>query len=225
VKVQEGRYDLSPAKLRQLFVQKGWSRVVGFHSRNVVHRAHEAIQLMALEKSCADGLLISPVLGAGKKGDFLPEVILDCYQAMLDNGFYPEGKAVLAGFSTYPRFSGPREAVFTTLCRKNMGCSHMVIGRDHTGVGKFYDPYAAHRLLEQMGDLGITPVFFDAVGYHAESDSYRAAEEGLEIQSISGTQVRRALCENTPLPDWAIRNVVQDVIRHRIARKQEIFAA
>jgi len=225
VKTQQGSYDLPPAKLRQLFAYKGWNRVVGFHSRNVAHRAHEAVQLAALEKSCADGLLISPVIGTRKKGDFLPEVILDCYQAMLDKGIYPENKAVLASFSTYARYSGPREAVFTTLCRKNMGCSHMVIGRDHTGVGNFYEPYAAHRLLEKMGDIGITPVFFEAMGYHAESGLYRTEEEGIKTLSISGTQIRQAINENTEIPEWAIRDIVQEVIRRRIADKLEVFAA
>ena len=112
------------------------------------------------------------MIGNAKSGDFAPHLILDGYQAMLDYGIYPQGKVVLASFITYPRFAGPREAVFTALCRKNMGCSHFIIGRDHTGVGGFYGANANRELFDELGDIGIEPIFFDAVGYDTQSERY-----------------------------------------------------
>ena len=120
-----------------IFTRLGWSRVVAFHSRNPAHRGHESIQLEALERTGADGIYINPVVGPKKRGDFLPEPILLSYQTLLEFGYYPQGKVVLGSFYTYSRYAGPREAVFTALCRKNMGCSHFIMGRDHTGVGNF----------------------------------------------------------------------------------------
>jgi ATP sulfurylase len=206
------RYDLTPAQLRMVFAHKGWIRVVGFHSRNLVHRGHEAIQLAALERTHADGLLINPVIGS-RPGDFLPHLILDGYQAMLDYGLYPPSKVILASFNTYPRFAGPREAVFTALCRKNMGCSHFIVGRDHTGVGDFYDSNDSKALFERLGDIGIEPVFFDAIGYDIKGERYVDLSACETAEPISGTQIRKALIEGDVLPNWMMRSEVQDVVR------------
>lgn len=216
-------YDLTPAQLRSVFGHKGWSRVVGFHSRNLVHRGHEAVQLAALERTHADGLLISPVLGAARRGDFLPDVILDGYQAMLDFGLYPSGRVVLASLITYPRFAGPREAVFTALCRKNMGCSHFIIGRDHAGVGNFYRARQARELFEEVGDIGIEPVFFDAVGYDQKSERYVEIGKSHHAASISGTKIRRALTKGMELPTWMMRPEVQAVIRAKQMSHAKLF--
>ena len=121
------RYELSPTRTRLIFSQKGWSRVIGFHTRNVPHRVHEFIQLRALDMVHADGLYISPVIGPKKSGDFLSGPILQSYQVLLESGVYPPGKVVLGAFSTYSRYCGPREAVFTAICRKNMGCDYFVV--------------------------------------------------------------------------------------------------
>lgn len=217
------RYDLTPSQLRAVFAHKGWSRVVAFHSRNLVHRGHERIQFEALERSYADGLLINPVVGPSKRGDFLPHVILDGYQAMLDYGIYPPGKVVLASFITYPRFAGPREAVFTALCRKNMGCSHIIIGRDHSGVGDFYGANAGRDLFEQLGDLGIEPIFFDAVGYDIQSERYVDLKACGTASPISGTEIRRALMAGEALPNWMMRSEVQDVVRAELMMKHALF--
>jgi len=216
-------YDLTPAQLRTVFAHKGWSRVVGFHSRNLVHRGHEAVQLAALERTHADGLLISPVLGTTRRGDFLPDIILDGYQAMLDYGLYPSGRVVLASLITYPRFAGPREAVFTALCRKNMGCSHFIVGRDHAGVGNFYGPNDARTLFDRLGDIGIEPVFFDAVGYDAQSERYVELSRSSSAASISGTEIRRALTEGEVLPNWMMRSEVQAVIRAKQMCQAKLF--
>jgi len=219
------RYDLTPAQLRTVFAHKGWSRVVAFHSRNLVHRAHEAIQISALERTYADGLLINPVVGGAKRGDFVPHLILDGYQAMLDYGIYPPGRVVLACFVTYPRFAGPREAVFTALCRKNMGCSHFIIGRDHTGVGGFYGANACRELFDKLGDIGIEPIFFDAIGYDPQSERYVDLSACKTATPISGTEIRRALTAGEALPNWMMRSEVQDVVRTELMMKRAVFQA
>jgi pyruvate kinase len=217
------RYDLTPMQLRMVFAHKGWSRVVGFHSRNLVHRGHEAVQLAALERTHADGLLISPVLGTTRRGDFLPHIILDGYQAMLDFELYPPGRVVLTSLNTYPRFAGPREAVFNALCRKNMGCSHFIVGRDHAGVGGFYGTHDGRALFDKLGDIGIEPVFFDAIGYDAQGERYIELSLVKGAASISGTEIRRALTEGEALPNWMMRSEVQEVVRSKQLTKAKLF--
>ena len=216
-------FELTPSQTRFIFAHKSWSRVVGFHTRNAAHRAHEYIQLEALERTGADGLFISPVIGAKKSGDFLPGPIMKSYQALLEFGIYPEGKVVLGSFATYPRYCGPREAVFTALCRKNMGCNCFIIGRDHTGVGDYYAPGANEALFQDLGDMGITPVFFDAIGYDLETGAYDSFTRGRGMETISGCELRKKLREGQSVPDWCMRDVVQDVLREEIAAGHEIF--
>ena len=217
------RYELTPAQLRTVFAQKGWTTVVAFHSRNLVHRAHEAIQIKALERTHADGLLINPVVGVARKGDFVPRIILDGYQAMLDYGIYPPGRVVLASFITYPRFAGPREAVFTALCRKNMGCSHFIVGRDHSGVGAFYGKNASRQLFEKLGDLGIEPIFFEEIGYDLKTERYVDLKSCKRARPISGSEIRRALLSGQDLPSWMIRPEVQDVVRVELMMTRQVF--
>lgn len=217
------RYQLTPTQLRTVFAHKGWTRVVAFHSRNLVHRAHEAIQMAALERTHADGLLINPVVGNARPGDFVPRLILDSYQAMLDYGLYPPNRVVLAGFITYPRFAGPREAVFTAISRKNMGCSHLIVGRDHSGVGASHDVNASRKLFDDLGDIGIEPVFFDAIGYDTRSERYVDLRACRTAESISGTEIRRALMAGEALPNWMMRPEVQDVVRAELIMKRSVF--
>ncbi len=204
-------YLLTPAQSRFIFTRLGWSQVVGFHSRNPVHRGHEFIQLEALERTGVDGIYINPVTGPKKRGDFLAEPILLSYQTLLEFGCYPQGKVVLGSFFTYSRYAGPREAVFTALCRKNMGCSHFIIGRDHTGVGDFYSQNANRELFDSLGDVGIQPVFFDTVGYNHETNRYEV-DQGQSLNMISGTKVRETLRANKHLPDWFMRDLVQEML-------------
>jgi len=215
--------ELSPHQTRYIFAHKGWTQVVGFHTRNACHRAHEYIQLKALQDTGADGLYISPVTGPKKTHDFMAEPIIDSYQALIDDQVFPEGKIILGGFSTYSRYSGPREAVFTALCRKNMGCSHFIIGRDHTGVGDFYQPGANQRLFDELGDMGITPVFFPTVGYNPDTKAYEADNGNNNLTSISGTEVRQTLMQGERLPDWFMRDAVQDVLLARIQSGSAVF--
>ena len=217
-------YELTPAQTRSIFVHKGWTRVVGFHTRNPAHRVHEYLQLAALASTHADGLYISPVIGPKKEGDFLPSPIMQSYQTLIQLGAYPEGKVVLGSFSTYSRFAGPREAIFTALCRKNMGCSHFIVGRDHAGVGQFYGPDALARYAEGLGDLGITLVSFDTIGFDPKRNEYGPATEAGTQTSISGTQVREALRAGQRLPDWFMRPEIQDMLLGELASGQPVFS-
>ena len=216
-------FEFTPRELRFLFDLKGWRRVVGFHSRNVAHRGHEYIQNQALEVTHGDGLLISPVLGPKKMGDFRSELIIKSYQMMIKNGSYPTGKAFLGALLTYPRYCGPREAVFTALCRKNMGCSHFIIGRDHAGVGDFYKKIDCEKFFNQIGDIGITPVFFDAIGYNNKTRKYEQESNSKNIVSLSGTSVREAISMGEKLPNWFIYEDIQDMLLKKMNSNEEVF--
>ena len=216
-------FQLSPAQTRFIFTQKGWSRVVGFHGRNPPHRAHEHIQMQSLALTNADGLYISPVIGPKLPGDFLPGPIMKSYQVLLDQDVYPKGKAVLGSFATYSRFCGPREAVFTAICRKNMGCSHFIVGCEHTGVGTFYEPDGNREIFARLGEIGITPVFFDAIGYDQKSKAYRSALKGGDVEPISGHQIRESLRKGIGIPDWLMRESVQEILLDDIAAGEAVF--
>ena len=151
-------YQLTPVETRVLFEEKGWQRVVGFQTRNPPHRGHEYLQKSALEG--ADGLLIHPKIGRKKAGDFRDDVILECYEALID-GYFPRGRVVLAILAATMRYMGPREAVFDAIVRKNYGCTHFIVGRDHAGVGNFYGSFAAHTIFSKIDGIVIEPLFFD----------------------------------------------------------------
>ena len=216
-------YQLTPVNSRDLFNHKGWSKVIGFHTRNPAHRVHEYIQLSALNSSHADGLFISPVIGTKKSGDFQTDSIMRSYETLIANGIYPEGKVVLGGFSTYSRYCGPREMVFTMLCRKNMGCSHFIIGRDHAGVHDFYNPEENSRFLDSLGDLGIQPIIFEEIGYSTMQKKFLKNNNSKDIVKISGTDVRETLRNRQKLPDWFMRVEVQDMLRDSIEQGVEVF--
>lgn len=215
-------YLLTPSQSRFIFTRLGWSQVVGFHGRNPAHRGHEWIQLQALERTGADGIYINPVTGPKKRGDFLPEPIMLSYQTMLEFGCYPKGKVVLGSFFTYSRYAGPREAVFTALCRKNMGCSHFIVGRDHTGVGNFYSRDANRELFESLGDIGVKPVFFDAVGYNNTTGRYEV-DQGQPLMMIAGSEVRETLRAGNHLPDWFMRDLIQEVLLEEMKSGKPLF--
>lgn len=214
-------FDLSPQETRFIFSQKHWDVVVGFHTRNPIHRAHEFIQLSAMDISNADGMYINPVIGPKKKGDFLPEVVLKSYQLMIDSGHYSSENFLLGGFNTYSRFSGPREAVFTAICRKNMGCTHFIIGRDHAGVGDYYAEDDTRKFFDQLGDLVIEPIFFNPVGYDKKTKIF--CEEKLSnniTEKISGSVIRQAIEKSENLPNWYMRDEVLEFIQNH---KGQIF--
>lgn len=208
-------YNLAPKQSRQIFRDRGWQKIVGFHTRNVIHRGHEFIQKKALDQVCADGLFISPVIGQKKKNDFSASAILKSYEVMLNNNYYSPYPALMGTFNTYSRYSGPREAVFTALCRKNLGCSHFVVGRDHTGVGNYYPVDASQKLFQKLGNIGIVPLMFDAAYYckicgevtdhcsHGESERFK----------LSGTEVRKALLDGVEPPEYLIRRDIVEALK------------
>ena len=207
-------YDFTPTDTRMIFENKGWNRVVGFHTRNVPHRVHEYIQLQALENYNCDGLFIHPIVGQKKAGDFEKELILKTYDAIL-NKYYPKGQTLLGSFNSYSRYAGPREAVFTAICRKNFGCSHFIIGRDHTGIGNYYNNNDAQKLLDKIGDIGITPIYFDTIKYSTEKKEYinnATQQEDDKIINISGSEARNMFKKKIKPPEWFIRKEVSNII-------------
>lgn len=217
-------YGLMPRQVRAIFESKGWSRVVGFHTRNVIHRVHEHIQMLAFQQHHCDGLFIHPAVGPKKKGDYQPGIILKSCELMMDK-YYPKGKVVLSAFQSYSRYCGPREAVFTALCRKNFGCSHFIVGRDHTGVGNYYSLNAAHKLFKQLGDIGIVPIFFNAVHYCKKCNEYvnRCKHGNSQMTTISGTEGREILKEGKYPPEWFMRREVSGLILNELRQGKEVF--
>jgi sulfate adenylyltransferase len=156
------RYKLSPRETRILFKEKGWRTIVGFQTRNTPHIGHEYVQKAAL--TFTDGIFINPVIGKKKKGDYKDEVILASYDELIKH-YYLKERAVMAILMMEMRYAGPREAIFHAVIRKNFGCTHIIIGRDHAGVGNYYHPFAAQDIFEEFPDLGIVPLFFRSFYY------------------------------------------------------------
>lgn len=146
-------FDYEPRQTRDIFTRMNWRSIVAFHSRNVIHRAHEFLQKSAMQVS--DGIFIHLIAGRTKSGDFLPDIILGGYQRFIKL-YYPRQRALLGVLTCAMKFAGPREAVLHAIIRKNYGCTHFIVGRDHAGVGGFYQTYAAHNIFDEIGDLGIT---------------------------------------------------------------------
>jgi pyruvate kinase len=218
-------YILKPKDTRVIFEHKNWFRVVGFHTRNVIHKGHEHIQLKALEDYHCDGLFVSPAIGPKKKNDFLGGIVLRAYQAMIDYNLYPKNKVLIGAFSSYSRYAGPREAVFTALCRKNFGCSHFVLGRDHTGVKNFYEPDAVAKLFEKIGDIGITPVFYGEVTYCPDKKHHHFTDKkaSSDLYEISGSKVRDLLQKGENLPAWLLREDVSETLIEAVKNGEKIF--
>ena len=217
-------FEITPKQTRKIFEHKGWARVIGFHTRNVAHRAHEYIQKAALDKYHCDGVLIHPLTGPKKKGDYDSDIILKSYEFVLSQDAFFQ-HALLAAWQNYPRYAGPREAVFTALCRKNFGCSHFIVGRDHSGVKNYYEKDAAQKLFQALGDIGIEPIFFNEVQYCQKCKSYVEDCEHEEEHAlrISGTRGREMLMEKILPPDWFMREDLSKLIISDINEGKKVF--
>ncbi|OGN33547.1 MAG: hypothetical protein A3G51_02585 [Candidatus Yanofskybacteria bacterium RIFCSPLOWO2_12_FULL_43_11b] len=220
-------YELTPAQVRKLIEEKGWLKVIGFHTRNVIHRSHEFIQLGALRKEFGDGLFVHPIIGKKKPGDFNAKYIIRSYETMMKN-FYPKDSVIFSVFSSYSRYAGPREALFTAICRKNYGCSHFIVGRDHTGVGDFYKPTASHDIFDKFPDLGIKPVKFHQVFYSKKLDQHMheknvSRHDEKDKLHISGTQARKMFLNGKIPPSWFMRPEISKPILTAIKRGEKVF--
>lgn len=204
---------LKPIETRVLFKQKGWDRVVAFQTRNPPHLGHEYIQKAGL--TYVDGLFINPVIGKKKIGDFLDEVIIKSYQALIKE-YYPKDRVILSTFETEMRYAGPKEAIFHAITRKNFGCDHIIIGRDHAGVGDYYGPYDAHKIFDLFPDLGIEPIKFRSFSKCSKCNSIvndKICPHPLEMQNFfAGREIRRALQSGKPPDPEVMRPEVAKVI-------------
>jgi|ETNmetMinimDraft_2_1059921.scaffolds.fasta_scaffold16171_2 sulfate adenylyltransferase len=209
--------QLTPKQTRAEFEKRGWKTITGFQTRNVPHRAHEYLQKAALELT--DGILLHPLIGWKKKGDYTPEAVINGYKTLIEH-YYPKNSAILSALTTQMRYAGPREAVFHAIIRKNFGCTHFIVGRDHAGVGSFYKKYEAQEFTDKFDDLGIEILKLKGPYFCKHCDSIATektcphpVEEQIEI---SGTLIRDMLSKKEIPPKEFMRKEVAQELSHEV---------
>ncbi len=212
---QFDNYNLSPRETRFLFKEKGWREIVAFQTRNPPHIGHEYVQKTAL--TFVDGVLINPIIGRKKVGDFKDEVILSSYETLMKH-YYLKERAVMSILRTSMKYAGPREAIHHAIMRKNFGCTHFIVGRDHAGVGNYYGPYDAHDIFSEFPDLGIIPVFFRSFSRCTKCDSVVNDKICPHDQkyhiNFSGKKIRELLTNGEiPSEDMMRKEVAETILK------------
>ena len=211
---------LEPDQVKKIIQNKGWKKVVGFHTRNPPHRAHEFLQKNSLENS--DGILIHPVVGSKKIGDFSNDAITRSYKLYIKN-YLPAKNVLFTSLLTYSRYAGPREAIFTAIVRRNYGCSHFIVGRDHTGVKDFYGKYDSQKIFSKFKDARIEILCFNEPYYCKKCDQITTSKTCPHRKKyhleISGTRIRKAILNKSKIPEIYIR---KDVLK-KLQNTRDIF--
>ena len=207
------KYRMTPVETREAFSKAGWKKIVAFQTRNPPHVAHEILQKTAI--TTRDGVFVNPLIGKKKSGDFKDDVIIKSYETMIEN-YYPKNRCMLGTLHTEMKYAGPKEAIHHAIMRQNYGCTHIIIGRDHAGVGNFYDPFAAQKIFDDYPDLEIAPIFFPAFFYCKKCLTFTnpktCPHDEESREQISGTKLRSLIKEGKAPSEFILRPEVAKLI-------------